>query len=40
MKFTSLEDLKNFVITQKISEYEKQKEIEKKFIATLKKGKN
>lgn len=36
-KFTSLEELKNFVIAEKIANFEKQKEISNKLFATLKK---
>jgi len=34
-KFTSLEELKNFVIAEKIANYEKQKQIENKLFASL-----
>lgn len=36
-KFTSLEELKNFVIAEKIANYEKQKQIENKLFASLAK---
>jgi len=36
-KFTSLEELKNFVIAEKIANFEKQKEIENKLFASLQK---
>jgi hypothetical protein len=40
MKFNSLDELKNFVISEKIANYEKQKEVSEKLFATLKKGNN
>lgn len=36
-KFKSLDELKNFVISEKIANYEKQKEVSQKLFATLKK---
>lgn len=39
-KFASLEDLKNFVIAEKIANFEKQKKAEQALFASLKKGKN
>ena len=38
--FKSLDELKQFVISEKISNYEKQKEVNAKLFASLKKGKN
>ena len=40
MKFNSLQELKDFVVAEKIANYEKQKEISEKLFATLKKGNN
>jgi len=37
MKFNSLEELKQFVIAEKIAQFENQKAIENKLFATLKK---
>ena len=38
MKFNSLEELKQFVVAEKIANYEKQQEVNQKLFATLKKG--